>query len=166
MSATAFATDLPQNVRAPVHLHGHPPSVAEGWVRWLEAAQHAGGGLWSNLGDLVLLGRAMLAGGTLDGVRVIGRRTLELMTRDATAGFFEPGEARREPHYGLGWGLEGLGGRVHGSARQFGHGGASTSVLWIEPQDGFVLVLLGSMWGLDSNLRDAVIGSIYGALAD
>ena len=59
------------------------------------ALRLAGGGLWSTARDLVRFGRAMLRGGELDGVRVLGRPIVDLMTREVTVNGL--GTHRRPP---------------------------------------------------------------------
>ena len=57
---------------------------AEGMVAAYASLRLAGGGLWSTASDLLRFGRAMLRGGELDGVRVLGRPIVDLMTREVT----------------------------------------------------------------------------------
>src|SRR3954451_4994365 len=52
-----------------------------------EPTFHSGsGGLVSTAGDYVRFSRMLLGNGTLDGARIIGRKTLELMTQNHITG--------------------------------------------------------------------------------
>ena len=84
----------------------------------------AGGGLWSTASDLVRFGRAMLRGGELDGVRVLGRPLVDLMTREVTVdGLGSMPDRLVDDHYAMGWGKPGA--AAAGSPLAFGHGGGS-----------------------------------------
>ena len=91
MAGTGF--DLPPAGprRGPVvygDLPGSMPRVPgvsnERAVAAFSAARLAGGGLWSTAHDLVRFGRAFLRGGELEGVRILGRPLVDLMTREVT----------------------------------------------------------------------------------
>jgi CubicO group peptidase (beta-lactamase class C family) len=164
MTATGFEADVAGRPTAPSHVLGRPDAEAAALGRWFQSVSHPGGGLWSSAADLVSFGRAMLHGGILGDTRIIGAPFVELMTREQTAGIFEAGDPPLRPMYGLGWSKSGLGGRMPGSAAQFGHLGASGSRLWIDPPNGLVIALLANLWGADSRHSDAVVAAIYGAL--
>jgi CubicO group peptidase (beta-lactamase class C family) len=148
----------------PPHVVGMPDEEAAGIAAAMAAVEHPGGGLWSTVGDLARFGRAMLLGGTLDGVRVLGRPWLEAMTREQTLDVLEPGTPPRRPGYGLGWAVAARTPWLAGSPRRFGHRGASGSYLLVDPAAGLVVVLLGDLWGAPERLQDAVLGATYGAL--
>ena len=124
------------------------PVVIEGWdgshraveaganagamVAAYTALRLAGGGLWGTAGDLVRFGRAMLRGGELDGVRVLGRPIVDLMTREVTVdGLGTTGDRLADDHYAIGWGKPGA--ASPSSVLGFGHGGASGTLLWVDP---------------------------------
>jgi len=152
-----------------------PPSASQGGGRpdhgpdatmldRLVSLAMPGGGLWSTPEDVLRFGRAMLGGGTLDGVRVLGRPFVDLMTRHHTADVWEPGSPPRRPTYGLGWGLLG---RAHGlpvGERSFGHSGATGSLLVIDPDHDLVVVHLRDEWGATMQLTHEAVAGVYGAL--
>ncbi len=119
-----------------------------------------GGGLWSIPEDVATFGRALLVGGTIDGVPVVGRQSLERMTRLETAGVpgFDGGEA---VHYALGWGRPGLSSRSPASESAFGHTGATGSALVIDPANDIVVVYLRNWWGVSMDATDEAIAAIY-----
>jgi CubicO group peptidase (beta-lactamase class C family) len=106
----------------------------------------------------------MLRGGELDGHRVLGRPFVELMTRHQTAGVVDAGPPPRAATYGLGWGLGALAGTMPGSVRAFGHGGATGTRLWIDPDAGLVIVYLTNDWTVGDAPSLAAIAAVYGAL--
>ena len=145
---------------------GVPVDETDELTRWLISVVMPGGGLWSTATDLLRFGRAILAGGTLDGVRIVGRRSVELMTREQTAGVREAGMPPRNPTYGLGWGLPGLDGALPVSRSAFGHGGATGTRLLVDPEADLVAVYLTTVWGADDRHALEAIGAAWSALED
>ena len=148
------------------HFPGIPDEHQAMAMSYFSSLQAPGGGLWGTAGDVAAFGRAMLRGGELDGVRVLGRRLVELMTREQTAGLREEGTPPRDPHYGLGWGLPGFGGDLPASRRAFEHGGATGPRLLVDPEADLVVVYLANRWGTGPELSFAAIQAVYGALED
>lgn len=165
MGHTGFTPAIEGSPSVRPHVLDMPDEEAAAIAVAMAGVEHPGGGLWSTAGDLVRFGRAMLLGGTLDGVRVVGRAWLDVMTREQTEGILEPGVPPRRPGYGLGWRVWTPDGPLPGSARRFGHRGASGSYLCVDPGTGLVVVLLGDLWGAPDRLQDAVLDATYGALA-
>ncbi|MFM7112682.1 MAG: serine hydrolase domain-containing protein [Planctomycetota bacterium] len=118
------------------------------------------GGLYSTGADLARLYRAMLAGGELDGARVISAASLAEMTRlqtgDLPCGFVEG------MGFGLGWAhvREPKGVTAMLSPGTYGHGGAFGTQAWIDPGRGLFIVLLIQRAGLGngdaSPMREAL----------
>lgn len=128
-----------------------------------------GGGLWSTAPDLLRFGRAMLRRGELDGVRVLSPAFVDLMTREVTAprhvtwgGLGAAANPQEASHYALGWGRSGVSGPA--SDRAFGHGGATGTRLWIDPEHDLVYVYLSGSWGLPLAPIDAVEHALYAAV--
>ena len=138
-------------------------AVAEGIVAAYSSLRLGGGGLWSTASDLVRFGRAMLRGGELDGVRVLGRPVVDLMTREVTVdGLGAMPDRQLDEHYAMGWGKHGPASAASDLA--FGHGGVSGTRLWIDPAYDLVFVYLTGSWGGASETIDAVQLAVYGAL--
>jgi CubicO group peptidase (beta-lactamase class C family) len=127
--------------------------------------QMPGGGLWSTAEDVVRFGWAMLLSGTLHGRRVLGRPFVELMTREHTAEVREHGTGRN-PTYGLGWSLPGIGRGSPASRSAFGHSGASGSELVVDPDRDLVVVYLRNRWGTPITATEEAIQAVYAALED
>jgi CubicO group peptidase (beta-lactamase class C family) len=121
------------------------------------------GGLWSTPDDICRFGRAMLLGGRLEGRRVLGRPFVELMTRLHTGDVRELGTGRR-PDYALGWGRPGSSRGQPVGPSAFSHGGASGSMLIVDPDNDLVLVYLRSEWGVAPTLTEEAIAVVYAAL--
>ena len=165
---------MPDTAYAPVdvargmalHLPNIPDAFQAPATAYFNSIQTPGGGLWASAGDLVAFGRAMLAGGRLDGVRVLGRRFVEQMTRDQTAGIMEAGTPPTAAPYGLGWSLPGASGRQPASRRSFGHGGATGTRLLVDPDADLVVVYLVNHWGVGDEGSWAAVQAVYAALDD
>jgi len=104
-------------------------------------APRAGGGLYSTLADLDRFGRMLLGNGTLDGVKIISRKSVEMLTADQfTNGIraYHWGENLTDFHAGLGVTL----GRVDDPFKgtTFLHEGAGRSALMIDKKEGLVAV--------------------------
>ena len=115
------------------------------------------GGLVSTTHDYVAFCQMLANGGQLDGRRVLGRKTLELMTvnhlpggatlQDMAIGGF--GEANFE---GVGFGLGfavGLGPAataMAGSAGEFYWGGAASTAFWVDPAEDLFVVFMTQLF--------------------
>ena len=82
----------------------------------------------------------MLNGGTLDGVRLLSRTTVDLMTTDHLAGKpFRAGRASGSASRSCSM----LGERgIPGSVGEYGWGGAYHSTYWVDPKEELVVVYL------------------------
>lgn len=124
-----------------------------------------GAGLVSTVSDYGRFLQMTLNGGTLDGVRLLSRTTVNLMTTDHLAGKpFRAGEG-----FGLGFsvvldtGARGL----PGSVGEYGWGGAYHSTYWVDPKEELVVVYLTQIipaTGLDDHGKLRAL--IYQAITD
>lgn len=98
------------------------------------------GGIYSTLYDLFRLGQCFLNGGTLDGVRVLGRKTVEAMTRNQLEDVpsFHWGTNCKKYRHGLGWGFYCDGPTVSRSC--YNHEGTGWLALYVDPDEEFVYV--------------------------
>ena len=141
-----------------------------------------GGGLVSTAGDYLRFCRMLLGKGTLDGERIIGRKTLELMTRNHITGGKSVAAAAthaspmwREPgHQGSGFGLgfavtlDTADGQLPGSAGAYSWSGAASTHFWIDPAEDLAVVFMtqympmggGSRYNLGRELRTLVYGAL------
>ena len=131
--------------------HRKPPYDPTQAPRWFSG----GGGLASTAGDYSRFSRMLLNGGELDGVRLMSRKTVEMMRQnqlpnDVDFGTHTPelGLAAPLPRLGQGYGL-GLGMRMQlglsgapGSVGDFYWGGASGPYFWVDPAENLVVVFM------------------------
>jgi CubicO group peptidase (beta-lactamase class C family) len=104
-----------------------------------------GGCAVSTAGDYIRFGQMLANRGTLDGVRILGRKTVEYMTADhlgtaiGTGTDYIPGAG-----YGFGLGFavrRGAGvADLNGSAGDFNWGGAYGTYFWVDPKEELVVV--------------------------
>ncbi len=95
-----------------------------------------GGGLVSTAGDYFRFGQMLLNGGELQGVRLLGRKTVEWMLQNhLPAGIHPMGELANG--FGLGGAVLLHPGLSHrpGSPGKFGWGGAANTEWWIDPAE-------------------------------
>jgi CubicO group peptidase (beta-lactamase class C family) len=122
-----------------------------------------GAGLLSTASDYARLLQALLNGGELDGVRILGRKSVELMTTDHLRGFdYQPGVG-----FGLGFSVvKQVGQRgLPGSVGEWGWGGAYHSTYWVDPTERLVVVHLTQVIPAgDLDDYDTVRAMIYATL--
>ena len=102
-----------------------------------------GGGLVSTAGDYFRFGQMLLNGGELDGVRLLGRKTVEWMLQNhLPEGVHPMGELANG--FGLGGAVLLHPGLSHrpGSPGRFGWGGAANTEWWIDPAEQLNCLLM------------------------
>jgi len=103
-------------------------------------AYSGGAGLLSTASDYARFLRMLLAGGSLDGKRLLSRKSVELMISNGLGDVgYRDGEG-----FGLGFSISTDVGRrgVPGSLGEFGWGGAYHSVYWVDPREDLIVVYL------------------------
>lgn len=102
-----------------------------------------GGGLVSTVGDYLRFAQMLLNRGELGGVRLLGPKTVELMTTNHLPPGIHPFD---DPAAGFGLGvsvLTDLGqSNVLGSVGNYGWGGAANTNFWIDPQEELIGILM------------------------
>ncbi len=122
-----------------------------------------GGGLVSTVSDYVRFAQMMLNGGKLDGVRLLSRKTVELMTTNQLA------KMDVDFGFGLGFGVVRDESDLNeiGSVGRFGWGGFFFTNFFIDPQEqmiGIFMCQLHPSGGLDLGERIRIL--CYQAIAD
>jgi len=131
--------------------------------------QSGGGGLMSTAQDCARFMQMLLGGGALGSVRLLGRKTVELMTADHLGSI--PGvEVMTGPGFGFGLGFavrlaDGLA-TSPGSAGQYYWGGIAGTVFWVDPREELVAVLLTQAPGQREYYRSLFRNLVYASLAD
>jgi CubicO group peptidase (beta-lactamase class C family) len=141
-----------------------------------------GGGLVSTAGDYLRFCQMLLGKGTLEGERIIGRKTLELMTKNHLTGGTSVAAAAtkaspmwREPsHQGTGFGLgfavalDTADAQLPGSPGSFTWSGAAATHFWIDPTEELAVVFMTQYMSLGGNNRINIgrelRSLVYGAL--
>jgi len=135
-----------------------------------------GGGLCSTSADYLTFCRALLNGGELGGVRLIGPKTLALMTSNHLPGGRDlPAMSRslfsEATYNGMGFGLgfsvtmnpaQTL---IPGSAGEYSWGGAATTSFWIDPAEELIAIFMtqvlpSSAYPIRRELRTMVYSAI------
>ena len=98
------------------------------------SAPSGGGGLVSTAGDYLRFAQMLLNGGELGNVRLLGRKTVELMaTNQLPAGVHPFEDASSGFGLGVSVGLDLGKAQTLGSVGSFGWGGAANTEFWVDP---------------------------------
>jgi CubicO group peptidase (beta-lactamase class C family) len=126
-----------------------------------------GAGLLSTAHDYARFLQMILNGGELDGVRILSRKSVELMTVNHIGDLLAAGA----PGTGFGLGfqvLEDLGARGRlGSEGEYGWGGAYHSTYWVDPAEDLVVVYFSQLipaYDIDDQAKLRVL--VYQAIMD
>jgi CubicO group peptidase (beta-lactamase class C family) len=110
-----------------------------------------GGGLVSTASDYLRFCKFMLNKGELDGVRLLGRKTVELMTTNHLKGDMGDMGAPRfseSSYLGIGFGLgfsvmiDPAKAQILGTPGEYAWGGAASTAFWCDPAEEMAVVLL------------------------
>jgi CubicO group peptidase (beta-lactamase class C family) len=113
-----------------------------------------GGGLVSTAPDYHRFAAMLLNGGELDGMRLLGRKTVELMTLNHLPGVQDiaqlalPGAFTDTPYAGLGFGLgfsivqSPARAHVPGSSGAYAWGGAASTAFWVDPAEDLIVIFM------------------------
>ena len=132
------------------------------------AMESGGGGLVSTTMDYARFAQMLLNGGTLDGTRIVGRKTLQLMASDHLGAdvkiqgtLVPPGHS-----FGLGFAV-----RTHqgiapfmGSVGQFFWSGMAGTFFWIDPSEDLIAVFMMQGPGQREYFRSLVRNGVYAAV--
>ena len=135
-----------------------------------------GGGLVSTVHDYYRFCQMLLNGGSLDGQRIVGPRTLAFMTRNhlpggadlaalATGGFSE--SAYEGVGFGLGFAnkIDPVSNGFPGSVGSFFWGGLASTLFWVDPAEELVVIFMTQLIPSSTfNFRGQLENIIYGAL--
>lgn len=141
--------------------------------------QSGGGGLVGTIDDYARLCQMLVGGGVLDGQRILGRPTIEMMRTNHLPNGAElseyalPGGYGEVGFNGSGFGLQvavGLGPAATGGvgpAGDFMWGGAASTVFWVDPTEDLYAIFMTQL--LPSGVYDfrgQLRSIVYSALAD
>lgn len=137
-----------------------------------------GGGLCGTAADYLRFSQMLLNGGELDGVRLLGSRTVDYMTQNHL-----PGGASLEEYgrplfaettfdgvgFGLGFSVVDVpaDGKVLGSAGSYSWGGAASTIFWNDPAEELTAVFLTQLLPSSTYpIRPQLAQLVYQALVD
>jgi len=172
MSDTGFTVSPSAHARIAEPLAADPDTGAPVNLfdaRLPAALESGGGGLLSTAGDYARFLRMLLNGGTLDGVRLLGRKTVEAMTADHLGALPRSGDVLPPGHgFGLGFAVKtALGQHTEpGSIGTFGWSGAAGTAFFVDPhEDMFALLMVQAPGQLDE-FRELFRQMVYAAIDD
>jgi CubicO group peptidase (beta-lactamase class C family) len=137
-----------------------------------------GGGLCSTAADYLTFCRALLNGGELGGIRLIGPKTLALMTSNHLPGGRDLPEMSRSlfseaTYNGIGFGLgfsvtmNPATTLIPGSAGEYSWGGAATTSFWIDPAEELIAVFMTQLTPSSTYpVRRELRTMVYAAITD
>ena len=117
-----------------------------------------GAGLSGTTADYARFLQLFLNGGELDGVRLVSRKTVELMLTNQIP--------RLQPAFGLGFALETPENDFRSvvTSGSFSWGGAFATTYWADPQEHLVALIYTNVLGTTVNLGDAFKVLVYSAM--
>jgi CubicO group peptidase (beta-lactamase class C family) len=138
-----------------------------------------GGGLVSTTGDYLRFCQMLLNGGELDGTRILGRKTVELMAANHLPGggdlqaFALPSSYGEVGFSGMGFGLTvavakaPTATQVIGSAGEYMWGGAASTIFWVDPAEDLTVIFMTQLLPSGTfNFRSQLKTLVYPAIVD
>ncbi len=138
-----------------------------------------GGGLVSTIEDYLRFCQMLLNGGELDGARVLGRKTVELMTVNHLPGGGDlaahalPGGYGETGFDGVGFGFTMAVGRGQVEAQEIGSvgdfywGGAASTIFWVDPAEELIVIFMTQLMPSGTfNFRGQLKSLVYPAIVD
>ena len=138
-----------------------------------------GGGLVSTTADYLRFCQMLLNGGEIDGVRILGRKTVELMASNhlPAGGDLQsvvmPGGYGEVGFAGMGFGLTvavamaPVVTQVIGSPGEYMWGGAASTIFWVDPAEDLTVVFMTQLLPSGTfNFRGQLKTLVYPAIAD
>ena len=171
MRDTAFNVPDDRKGRV-VTLYGRTPDGLEHrpvpeWVA-TTTLHGGGGGLWSTAGDYLQFAQMLVNRGELNGTRLLGSRTVDLMASNHVGDLYEKaGRVGGGPGKGFGLTvdvvLDGVAARGdHRSTGSFGWSGAFGTTYWVDPTEELTAILMVQTPGgpLRADFQNAVMQAI------
>jgi CubicO group peptidase (beta-lactamase class C family) len=109
-----------------------------------------GGGLSSTISDYAILLQMLLNNGEYNGVRLLARNTVRMMTMNQIGDLtVNIGDGIGENKWGLGFSIETeRGSRVTpAQVGSYGWGGVFSTAYWVDPKEDMIVLLYRQMWG-------------------
>jgi CubicO group peptidase (beta-lactamase class C family) len=136
-------------------------------------------GLISTASDYVRFAEMLRRGGALDGVRILGPRTVQYMTKNHLPGGVDLASIATESSFsetryeGVGFGLgfhvalDPVRSQVPGSVGEYGWGGMASTAFWIDPAEELTVIFMTQLVPSSAlNVRAELKSIVYGAIVD
>ena len=136
-----------------------------------------GGGLTSTMTDYLRFAEMLRRGGELDGERILGPRTLKMMTRNHLTGGRDLtqmalGAFSETAYEGVGFGLgfattldEVAAGSI--AAGDYYWGGAASTIFWVDPNEDLVVIFMTQLIpSATFNFRGQLKNIVYSSIVD
>ncbi len=170
MHDTAFVPAVDTSARV-VTLYRRSPDGLQrvdvpGWLD-TQTLFSGGGGLWSTAEDYLQFAQMLVNRGELNGTRLLGSRTVELMASNHVGDLFaQAGTTGGRPGKGFGLTVDVVVDAVEAqesrSTGSFGWGGAFGTVFWVDPKEEMAAVLMVQTPGgtLRADFQNAVMQAV------
>lgn len=159
MGDTAFTVPAAKLSRFAAHYGPGPQNLAllddpvSSRFATVPSLHSGGGGLVSTAPDYLRFCQMLLNRGELDGVQLLGRKTVELMTTNHLPGDITStgtpfqGNAFHGIGFGLGLAvmLDPARAQIIGSSGEFGWVGSASTAFWVDPAEGMAVVFLAQL---------------------
>jgi len=133
--------------------------------------ENGAGGLWSTLDDFARFSQMILNGGEFDGVRILGTKTVQLMTANHLGPEIRPGPLYLPgPGHGFGLGFavrltDGISARL-GSKGELRWGGWAGTQFWIDPEEQLICIWMIQDFPNSGRYRWLFKNLVYQAVID
>jgi CubicO group peptidase (beta-lactamase class C family) len=168
-----FAACYGRNARKELVLLDDPQNSAFGRPRTFFGG---GSGLVSTAVDYLRFAEMLRRGGELDGVRILGPRTVQFMTSNHLPGgkdlaAIAVGSFSETQYDGVGFGLgvsvtlDPVRAQVPSSPGEYGWGGMASTAFWVDPREELTVVFMtqllpSTIYGFRTQLKQLVYGAI------
>ena len=137
-----------------------------------------GGGLVSTAHDYFRFCQMLVNGGELDGARILGRKTIDLMTLNHLPGGKDIqqmsfGSFSETPIEGSGFGLgfsvilDRTNSQQMGDEGEYSWGGAASTIFWINPKEQLIVIFMTQLMGSSTfDFRGQLKNIVYSAIVD
>ena len=135
-----------------------------------------GGGLLSTTSDYLRFCQMLLGDGTVNGTRLLGPKTLDLMTQNHLEGGLDLAGASvglfgETPYEGTGFGLgfsvilDPVTGQNVGSPGEYAWGGAASTIFWVDPAEELCVIFMTQLMPSRTfDFRGQLKSIVYGAI--
>ncbi|MBN1294882.1 MAG: beta-lactamase family protein [Candidatus Latescibacteria bacterium] len=109
------------------------------------------GGLFSTINDYARFLQMLLNGGELDGVRILGRKTIELMTTNSIGDLYSTWPQLHGDKFGLGFGIRTERGRFDDieSIGTYSWGGIFNTIFYVDPKEDMICIFMNQLFPQD-----------------